>query len=321
MRSLLLVSLTAVLRGAVAAAQCTPPVQQLVTDQRFDAARADVQATLRKNASDDAAMHCMGIIAIAMNNPGDAVDWFEKSVKANDKSSLHHLWLGNALGEQASHTSKIKLPFLARRVKSEFEKAAQLDPASIDAKHGLIQFYTQAPGVMGGDMNKARDIAREIGKLNAMRGHLEMAAIENRDKNLAAAEKEFAAAVAASPDSTAAYNGLGSFLRGQKRYAEAIAVWERLLKARPDVVNAHINIGVTYIQSGQNLDRAEQELKGWLAAPPKDASKALHSTVHYWMGALYEKTAKKDAARGEYQTAVTLNPNNGDAKKALDALK
>ena len=95
----------------------------------------------------------------------DAVGWFEKAVKANDKSSAHHLWLGNALGEQASHTNKLKLPFLARRVKGEFDKAVELDPRSWEARHGLIQFYSQAPGVMGGSMDKAKEQAREIGKI------------------------------------------------------------------------------------------------------------------------------------------------------------
>src|SRR5919107_1945329 len=119
-------------------------------------------------------MHCMGRIAVAKDQGGDAVDWFEKAVRANDKSSLHHLWLGNALGNQAEHTNKLKLPFLARRIKGEFDKAVQLHPTSIDARHGLIQFYSHAPGVMGGSMDKAKEQAREIAKLNAMRGHAEM---------------------------------------------------------------------------------------------------------------------------------------------------
>jgi Tfp pilus assembly protein PilF len=36
---------------------------------------------------------------------------------------------------------------------------------------------------------------------------------------------------------------------------------------------------------------------------------------------IYERQGKKDAARTEYQTALSLNPKNSDAKKMLDALK
>src|SRR4051812_14639400 len=123
-------------------AQCTPSVQKLLSDQKIDEARSAVDALLKKNPSDDAVLHCMGRIYMESNNSKDAVEWFEKAVKANDRVSAHHLWLANALGDQAEHANKLKLPFLARRVKAEFDRAAQLDPTSIDARHGLIQFYS-----------------------------------------------------------------------------------------------------------------------------------------------------------------------------------
>jgi tetratricopeptide (TPR) repeat protein len=252
----------------------------------------------------------------------DAIGWFERAVKLNDKSSAHHLWLANSLGDQAEHTSKIKLPFLARRIKGEFDKAAQLDPTSVDARHGLIEFYSKAPGVMGGSMDKAKEQAREIQKLNAMRGHLEMAALLERDKDVAGAEKEFNAAVAASlPDTTLAYSRLASFLARQKRYADAVVVYERLLKAKPDAINARINTAWMLVQAGKDIDRAEQEAKAWFADQPKDASVPTRSFAHYVMGRIYEAQGKKDLARPEYQQSVSLNPRNEDAKKALANLK
>jgi len=36
---------------------------------------------------------------------------------------------------------------------------------------------------------------------------------------------------------------------------------------------------------------------------------------------IYERQGKKEPARAEYQTAISLNPKNADAKKALDALR
>src|SRR5206468_2603554 len=123
---------------------------------------------------------------------------------------------------QAEHANKLKLPFLARRVKAEFDRAAQLDPTSIDARHGLIQFYSQAPAVMGGGMDKAKEQALEIEKLNPMRGHLEMGALLMRDKDVAGAEREYRAAIDAAPDSAAGYTRLAGLYGGQKRYAEAV---------------------------------------------------------------------------------------------------
>jgi tetratricopeptide (TPR) repeat protein len=264
----------------------------------------------------------MGRVYVAMDKSGDAIGWFEKAIKANDKVSVHHLWLGNSLGDQAEHTNKLKLPFLARRIKSEFEKAVELDPTSIDGRHGMIQFYAQAPGVMGGNLDKAKEQAREIEKLNAMRGHWEMAQLlETKDKDFAGAEREYNAALTAAPDSNFAYNSLAQFYRRQKKYSEAVGVYERLLKAKPDASNAHLNIGYNVALSGQNLERGEQEIKGWLADPPKDAPAVNTGFAHYVLGMIYDRQSKKDAARAEYQLALQFNPKNAEAKKALDALK
>ena len=220
MRALLTVPGALAVVALHANAQCSPAIQTLVNEQKYDEARAEAQALIAKNASDDVALHCMGRVYTAMDKAGDAAGWFEKAIKANDKVSVHHLWLGNSIGEQAQHASKLKQPFLARRMKSEFEKAVELDPTSIDGRHGLIQFYSQAPGVMGGSLDKAKEQAREIEKLNAVRGHLEMGQLlENKDKDLAGAEREYTAAMTASPDSIFGYNGLASFYRRQKKYA------------------------------------------------------------------------------------------------------
>lgn len=302
-------------------AQCSPGTQKLIDDHRSAEARAELQALLKKNASDDAALHCMGMTFISEDKAGDAQEWFEKAIKANDNSSAHHLWLGNAIGHQAEHANKLKQPFMARRIKSEFERAVQLDPGSIDARHGLIQFYSQAPGVMGGSMDKAKEQAREIQKVNAMRGHIEMGALLERDKDVAGAERELEAAITASPDSAPGYNNLAALYRRQKRYADAVPVYERLLKARPDLINARLNIAYNLALSGQGLDRGEHEAKQWFAEPPKDVPAATLSSAHYILGLIYEKQAKKDSAREEYQAAVAANAKNEEAKKALANLK
>jgi tetratricopeptide (TPR) repeat protein len=313
-------SIALIVAAARLGGQCTASTQRLVTDQKYDEARAEADALLKKNPSDDAALHCMGMVYVAMDKSSDAIPWFEKAVKANENSSAHHLWLGNALGEQASHTNKLKLPFLARRVKGEFDRAVELDPKSWEARHGLIQFYSQAPGVMGGSMDKAKEQAREIGKFDPLRGHLEMAALLERDKDFPGVERELNSAVSAAPDSAVGHNTLGAFYRRQKRYADAVSVYEKLLRAKPDATNAHLLIGWNLKLAGEN-DRAEREIKQWLAAPPKDAPPQNLSAAHQFLGDIFAAQSKKGAARAEYELALQINPKNPDAKKALESLK
>lgn len=301
--------------------QCPPPTQKLIVDRKLDEAVAEARAAVKQNGSDEAALHCMGRVLLEQDKSGEAVDWFEKAVKANDKNALHHLWLGNALGTEAQKANKLRQPFLARRVKTEFEQAVALDPTMTDARYGLVQFYTMAPGVMGGSKEKANEQLAAMVKVNPMRGHFARAWVAEREKDVATAEREYVAASTAAPDSAIAFNTLGNFYRRQKKWAEATTAFERVLVVKPDAYNAHLSLGGIAVASGQNLDRGERQIKEWLATAPKDAPVINVSIAHQWLGKIYEQQGKKDAARAEYQLALAANPKNEEAKKSLGALK
>jgi tetratricopeptide (TPR) repeat protein len=307
--------------GHGALAQCAPATQRLIGDGKFDEARAETEPLVKKNGSDEAALHCMGRIAEARGKSGEAVDWFEKAAKANDKNAQHHLWLGNSLGTEAQKANKLRQPFLARRVKAEFERAVALVPTLVEAREGLVQFYAIAPGVMGGDVNKAKEQIAEITKLNPMRGHFRAAWLAQREKDVAAEERAYVAATTAAPDSVVAFSSLGNFYKRQKKWAASMTAFEQILKIKPDAIGAHLNIGGVSAASGDNLDRGEREIKQWMSLAPKDAPSGNYFAAHYWLGLIYVAQGKKDVARTEYEAALAINPKNEDVKKALAALK
>ena len=314
-RSLLLLAVP-----SLVAAQ-TP--EELFRQQKYDEARAAFQAQLARNRNDANALYFMGRIAHAESKTSEASDWYEKALKVNDTSALYHLWLGNAVGDQAQRASKLKQPFLARKVKSEFERAVQLDPTMVDARLGLVDFYSVAPGVMGGSMDKAKEQATEIAKLNKLQGHRAIARIANRQKEFATVEKEYRAAIAEFPDSAQGYGWLAGFLRGQTppRFEEAMAVYDQMMKARPNDPAPHANYGITAAMSGLHLERGEREIRYFLEHRPDATSPVVLSGVHFRLGQIYEKTTRPELAKAAYDEALKHNPKNEDAKKARATLK
>ena len=302
-------------------AQCTGEAQRAFRARELDQARAAVKSQLQQNARDAAANYCMGRVAEAQSRSGEAVDWFEKAVDLDQRNAEYHLWLGNALGEEAQKANKFRQPFLARRVKTEFEKAVELDSTSIDARHGLIQFYSVAPGIMGGSMEKAHAQAAAIARITALRGHVELGQLLEREKDAAGAEREYAAGVATAPDSMYGYYALGSYYQRQKRWSDAFATYDKALARKPNDVVARVQIGRAAAVSGENLDAGEQHLASVLASPPEDFPPISASSVHYRLGNIYERQGKPERARAEYTEAVRLNPKNEDARKSLAALK
>ena len=292
--------------------------EQLFADRKFPEAKVAFHARLKANPNDAAAMYHLGRIADAENRNSEAIDWFERAVRRDPGSALYHYWLGSAVGEEAQTASKIRQPFLARKVKAEFERAVALDPKMVEPRMGLVDFYSIAPGVMGGSMDKAREQASELVKLHPMRGHLAFARIAMRQKNDSAAILAHEAAIAAAPDSTPAYYALGSLLRSRNRFADALRVYDRLLERRSDEVVAHALYGIVSALGGIEMERGERELRYFLANAPKENTTAQsYSNVHYRLGMIYDKTGRAEQAQKEYAEAVKWNPKNEDARRAI----
>jgi len=322
MRRLVIASLLLPIALSAQAPQPAAPQtpSDLIDARKLDEARPLVQSMLAKDKNDANAMFLMGRILDAEGKNSDAVDWYEKAIKVDEKNSRYHLFLGNALGEEAQNASKLRQPFLARRVKKEFERAVELDGKSIDAREGLVGFYSQAPGFMGGDMDKAKAQAIEIGKMDKMRGHLQMGRLLLRTKDSTGAEKEYKAIITDYPDSSAGYFQMGAYYRGAGRYDESFAMYEHVLKAHPNEIAAHLTWAGTAAVSGKNLERGEREAKYYIANA-KDPGNVNLSNAHWRLGMIYEKGGKKDAARAEYNEALKLWPQSQNARKSLDALK
>jgi tetratricopeptide (TPR) repeat protein len=311
--------------GAAAAgrvgAQCLPAVDKLVADQKFDEARAAVQSQLKDNSNDDKALDCMGSIYARQGKSGDAVDWYEKAVKLDDKNAKYHLDLAGALGDEAQKANKLRQPFLARRLKSELERSVALDSNLVDAHDGLMQFYVEAPGFMGGSIDKAKGQADALARLNPLRGHFARAYIARDQKDLATVEREYKAAVAQSPDSLAAWYQLGGHYENQKQWSDAAGVYDRLIATKPAEALPHYLYARVAALSGDNLERGEREVRYWMANAPADAPLVTKSASHLRLGMILEREGKKDVARTEFEAALALNPKNAEAKKHLDAMK
>ena len=89
----------------------------------------------------------------------------EKAVSAEPANAEFALWLGRAYGRRAESASPFTAPGLALKARQYFEKAVQLDPRYVEAFSDLFEYYLEAPGFLGGGMDKAEATAVRIGQL------------------------------------------------------------------------------------------------------------------------------------------------------------
>ena len=147
-------------------------------------------------ARDDAeSLHLLSRAYFATERWDDAVRSGEKAVALRPDDASYHLWLAREYGEKAAAANPMMAANLARKAKNEFERAVQLDPTNIQAHVDLAQYYTEAPAIMGGGLDKAREQAARVAQYNPAESHLVLARVAEKDKQYAEAESQLKQAI------------------------------------------------------------------------------------------------------------------------------
>ena len=240
----------------------------------------------------------------------------KKATSLDPDNGRFHLWLGRVYGEIADHANFMTAASLAGKVRGEFERAVLLNPSDVDARLDLAEFYVEAPGVIGGGEQRARDEARSIATVNPAREHWVYARIAEKKKEFATAEHEYHQYIDLSKGDAEAWLNLALFLRRQKRLDEmdeAIVQLSRAPMLAPDVLVEGAQI--LYL-AGRRYPFASELLNRYLATGPVEAAPAFKA--HYLLGMLLEKQDNKPGAAQEYRTSLSLARNFGIAQQALN---
>ena len=105
----------------------------------------------------------------------------------------------------------------------------------------------------------------------------------------------------------------------EKKYPEAFAEFDAVLKEKPDDYAALYQVGRLAAVSGQQLDRGLATLRQCLSATPPENQPG-HAAVHWRLGNILEKQNDKAAARAAYEAALKVDPKFPQAIEALKKL-
>lgn len=246
-----------------------------------------------------------------------AAEVLEKAVAATPKNAEAHYLLGAAYGQQAMTASVFSRIGLANKSKDEMEAAVKLDPNLLDARMGLVEWYTMAPAMIGGSDDKAMEQAAEIKKRDAFRGASAYASIYNHEKKQELARKEYVDLVRQQPASPKAHVYLATAYINDKNWDAATHEAEMAVKLDPNYMPGWFWVGRIAATAGTNFARGEETLRKYLAYTPKKDEPGLFR-AHYWLGLIYEKSGRKAEAKASYETSLKLRP---DQKDVIEALK
>jgi tetratricopeptide (TPR) repeat protein len=232
----------------------------------------------------------------------------QQAVRLDGENSGYHLWLARALGEKAGRASFLTAYSLAKRVRVEFEEAVRLDPRNAEALFDLGEFYQQAPGIVGGGIEKAQGVAAQLDKVDPARAHQLRGRIAEQQKDYDTAEREFKAAIAAGAHPASQWVSLAGFYRHRKRWTEMeSAVHSAAAAAERDKRSSlALYDGATLLdETSRNPELAAKMLDDYLASPAK-TEEAPAFVAHMRLARLKEQLGDATAANREQAAALAL---------------
>lgn len=314
LKSLLLTTLIPILL-AFEPASALPSPKELLAAGRVDDAIQFLQLQVSRSPADAESYNLLCRAYFMLQEWDRGIPECERARNLDPQSSLYHLWLGRIYGEKADHAIFWSAIALAKKVRASFERAVALDPRNWEARTDLAEFYVEAPGIVGGNKDKARAQVDALMPLNPGVAHWVAARMAEKDKDDASAEREYRAEVTASHSGARGWLDLASFLRRSNRLDEMEQALRHLESCPIDHAPSLMDGAGLLLRTGRDFPLAERLLRRYLLSPAEEepAFKA-----HDMLGLLLEKQGDRRGAAEQYRAALALAHNY---TRALEDLK
>jgi tetratricopeptide (TPR) repeat protein len=196
-----------------------------------------------------------------------ACEAFQKAVTAAPPNAACHNWLGKSFGQRAEQASPLSAPGLARKAYEQLKQAVELDPQNLEAIDDLFEYSLQAPGFLGGSMERAQALAQRLANLDPVMYHHALGRLAESRKDAAAAEKQLRHCVQLAGQAPDRLADLAQFLARQGRYAESDALFLQAQNLAPQDPTPLFAWAKALIRAQRDLPRARHLLERYLSAP------------------------------------------------------
>jgi tetratricopeptide (TPR) repeat protein len=283
-------------------------------------------STTRVAAQPDDAQAVLGVAMAALQVDDGAgrqaaIKQAQACIDKQPRAAACQYSLGVVLGVQAITEGMLKAARSVGSVRDALVAANEIEPEWYPARSALLEFYIQAPGMMGGSKSKAEELARtapkaEHAKLLQARMAMEESKWDTALTALVAVPKNAAFELVSDARSWAVQTGLAMINAGQS--AKAAPLLEKLFNDHALHAGPAYALGRAKGELGAHEEAAKLYEK---AASLKDASAW---PALYRLGLAQEQLGRKDDAKASYKrylaSAKGQKKQQDDARKRLEQL-
>ena len=260
---------------SMAVANSPAEAEALLKDR--DPRAAQVVASLAKARPGDPAVRVLQLRLLLLD-PGkskQAVAFAEDLVEDAPDYAPGHMWLGNAYANRLGQVGSFSQATMAPRLRRTLERAVELDPDLHEARSALMEYYLQAPGIVGGSVEKAKAQVAELQRRDPPRGHYALGRLAQYEERLDDARRHYLDAYAARPANPVYRMSAGIIHQDAKDWSKAFAVFEQWTREEPKAAGAWYQLGRTAVLSGQRLEEGVAAFNRFLALPEQPGQPGL----------------------------------------------
>lgn len=333
-----------------------PSFDSLREEGRWKQLRPRIDGWYRMKPQDPNALMWMSRLKLAFGEPEEALDLARKAIALKDTDAE----LQTQVGVAADAAMKVadgplkQFP-LARQMKKALETAVAANPTHQVANNLLLRFYLAAPGIAGGSVSKANELAQRFSKVSPATALVFQAQIAIYNKDPEGAKALLERAITMNPRLLIAYDDLVGLYLGSKPQAEdaASACCRKALESIPTAIKAYATLASILASQGKwgelegilaqarrhcpdnllpyyhvanallysnQLDKVEPYLRTYLSQDPEGFAPD-RARAHAMLARLYEKQGRRPEAIKAYEQALSLRPTFASARKELERLR
>lgn len=177
-------------------------------------------------------IYSMYIYSLASNDLDDAEEAADKAIRQYKDDPDLFLIHADIMGRQAQDSVFSALSY-AEKALNSLKKAAELAPNKAKYRQGLMTFYLAAPSIAGGDTELALEQAKEITKLDKVKGTIAFANYYNAVDKVEEAINSLQEGVNAHPNNIELPYQLANIYVSNERFDDGINAFKLVVSRLP----------------------------------------------------------------------------------------
>jgi tetratricopeptide (TPR) repeat protein len=291
--------------------------RSLLTVHQYDDAMAAVDGYLEQHPRDPEAAIVKSDVYVAWGEWDRSVDVLEDALSQHENNIDLLLALATTYRAKLMRSGMLGKLSNAKKSRKALEKAFAVDPNHLMARRELFMYLVHAPGMAGGDKDRAEKIALESLEIDEFEGRFELATVYWKKGNRDVSVEEYRRALELDGDNIGAMFMLGGVLMEEKDFDACKQLFKSHIAKRPDDPEPYLGLGDCYSEQKMTDEAIVQylralEMDGW------------YGDARYKVARLYQKKNDKEQAAYHFQILIDRNPGHidiGKAKKQLRKIK